>query len=240
MFQHSGGFVEGRGAACVAAGGQKHFSNREHVGDMSRETPDMVEPPTHREDAVARHRAERRLPADDSAISGRSTDAAAGLRAERGGAHAGRHGRRRSTAAAPRRAGGVPRIAGFGRVEAGELGSDRFAEHDRPRLTQGGDDRRVAFGPMVVAQRRAAAGADAGDVDHVLDSDRNAEERTDRPVRRMQGDVAGSRLGQGRVGVELRPTGEARLAGFNRVQQRGGCAEAALALLANGEHGFPK
>ena len=132
-------------------------------------------------DTGARHQAVGRLHGKDTAEGARPNDRPVGLTAERDRNHLRRDGGGRSRRRTAGRALGVVRIAGLAGTEIGELGRYRLADDDCARRSQPGDDGRILTRPATGQGRRAAFRRTVGRVDDVLNSDRNAVQRTDRP-----------------------------------------------------------
>ena len=145
-----------------------------------RDRPHGVETRGQRHDAGGGNAAERRFAADQPAIGCRAKDRAAGLRADRGPAHAGRGGRRRAAARSARRVREIPRIARWRRIEISELRRDGLAEDHRSRSSQSRDQRRIVLRDHLAPPRRAGHGRQAGNVDQVLDADGNSMQRPER------------------------------------------------------------
>ena len=141
--------------------------------------------------------AERRLAGGDAAVGGRADQRAAGLRADRPEAHPHGHGHGRPAA------GAAGRVLQFGSqglrrgrgIEAGELDGDRLAEDDRPGPAQGGHQRGVGRGHVVLPQRRAGPGGQARHVDDVLDAHAGcrAAARGSRPAAASAASCSGGR-----------------------------------------------
>ena len=166
--------------------------------------PGMVEPVRQRHDAVEWHGAVGALQADDSAVGGRAEDRANGLGADRGRDHPGRDGCRR-----PRRrpAGRVlerPGIARGRRIAVGELGCLGLAKDDRAGGPKSRDECGVGRREGVGECSRPGRGGHARDIDDVLDPDRHAVERPERP-RVADVRVAVGSLGQGCRRVQMCP-----------------------------------
>ena len=101
----------------------------------------------------------------------------------------------------------VARVGGLARRETGEFGRDRLAEHDRPGGARQRDAGGVGRGTMARIDRRAVPGRHVGGVDQVLDRDRDAVQRPARGRR-----VAAPRRGERRLGIEILPGADHRLA----------------------------
>ena len=149
------------------------------IADAASDWPDVIEVQRQRGDAVHRQFAEAWFEARDAAISRGANDRAAGLGAERRHAHFRRDRGRAAAGRAARRMFEIPGIACWRGIETGPLGRDRLAQEDRPCLLERRDDRRVAVGNVPCAQGRATLGRPAGDIDDVLDTDRDAVQRAE-------------------------------------------------------------
>ena len=113
--------------------------------------------------------------------------------------------------AATRATGGigqVPRIAGFslekivGFIGHQEFGSVRISEKDGSGGFQSSNERGVALGQILFAQKRASGSGPAGDVDAAFDGERDAVERPDWTTAQSRGLREGG-LDAGFVRVEM-------------------------------------
>ena len=194
----------GRDRQDISALPGQHALQLRHIGHGPGDRPGMVEPVGQRHHAVEWHGAVGPLEPDDPAVGGGAQDRADGLGADRGRDHPGGDRGRRSRRRPARRVSERPGIARGRRVAIGELGRVGLAEDDGARVAQPGDKGRIAGRERVGEGRRTGRGGHARDVDEVLDPDRHAVERPERPpatdVR-----VATGRLVQGRRRIQVRP-----------------------------------
>ena len=146
----------------------------------SRERADVIERRTERHDAVGRHVAGRRLEPDDTARRGGNADGAAGVRADRGEAHARGHGRRpiRRSIRPPTASGSCGWRTGPNAESSLVVPSANSCRLVRPMNTAPASRSRVTISGIgrrraVVAARGTRAVVDhAGLVDEVLDRHR--------------------------------------------------------------------
>src|SRR5581483_1644713 len=133
--------------------------------------------------ARERHDAGPRLQADEPAACGRHAQRAASVRAERQRRHAGGHRDRSSAGRAAGRKARVERVLrgrerlGPGERPHRELRHLRLADDNAARIAQPPHELVVALDGPVRGRGRALACRQAGDVDVVLDRDRNTGER---------------------------------------------------------------
>ncbi len=130
----------------------------------------------------ARDQAVARLEAVDAAIGRGPDHRAVGLGAERQRQHVGRDRRRRARRRAARRVLGVVRVAGLVGPVDGELGGHGLAEDHGARGAQPADHRGVRARPPPGVQHGAVLGRHVVSVDDVLDADRQAVQRPERPA----------------------------------------------------------
>ena len=143
--------------------------------------------------AAAIDPADARLEANAAAETCRTQDRADDLGPERRRDHAAGDRGGGAAARSARRALGVPRIAGAARLGCGELRCHHFSEHHRPGFTQRSDAGRVASGAPAREQRRALLGRHVGGFDNILDAERHAVDRRQRPaVAPARGGIVGS------------------------------------------------
>ncbi len=185
---HPGSQGRGRGGhgllgrAEIARAG-KAIEHEFQINHSPGHRTNVVEVVADRHHAVAAHSRQRRLARGHAAIGRGTHQRSASLRAQRPEAHARRHrhGRPATAAAGRVRWVGVdfrvPRVAARRRIETGKLDGDRLAQDDRPGAAKPRDDRRVLLGQVVLTQRRAGPGRQAGHVDDVLDAHRHAVQR---------------------------------------------------------------
>ncbi len=128
-----------------------------------------------------------RLEAEDAGEAGRRPDGSQTVGAEGESAQPGGNGDGRPPARPARAVPGVPWVAGgaprrrLGEGPGGELGARRLPDDDGSRPAERGDDRGVGSGDNRVAA--GAPGRDfAGDIDGVLDRDRDTEQRLELPA----------------------------------------------------------
>ena len=184
--------------------------------------PDRVEAPRGRDDAVVRHEARRRPQPGDAAEAGRDPDRAGRVGAERPGDEVGGD---RGTAAAARAAAdaiGRPRVAGRAEMRARRQRAERelvrvqLADARRRRPREGArPSRRRAPRRCRGGSRDAAVVRVSGDVDHVLDRDRNAVQRAVRAP--CSASASASSAAHGDEGVERRGGSRSGQVGLHRL-----------------------
>ncbi len=174
------------------------------VGDGPGERPGVVEGRAERQDAVERHVAVVALQPDDPAERRGPQDRPDRLCPDCDRHVTSRDGGRRSRRGAAGRVVEGPRVARAGRVAIGERRRDGLADDDGPRGPEPCDEGRVAVGAGVCERRPASGRRHTGDVDDVLDPDRDAVERPGLAAARAFV-VAETRLGSGGVTVHGRP-----------------------------------
>ncbi len=141
-----------------------------------------------------------RLEPEQAAERTRDPDRAAAVAAHAGGHHAGGHRHRRTSAGAARRARAVPGVAGDAAVvglgvgPGAELGHRGLADHDRAGRPESADHLAVGRHRGAVAAA-AEGGHRAGDVELLLDGDRDAVQRAERATAALRR-VACRRLGE--------------------------------------------
>ena len=175
-----GGLHARRIAAIVPGdGGEEERAVHRRPGDRSG----RVEARRHRHDAPVRDEAGRGAEPRDAAVGGRDPDRAGGVGADAPGNQVCRDRRPVSAARAaadplrrPRVVSGAEMWA-RGEGAVGELMQVQLAEDDRSRLSQPRDDVCVPHRHVVGEDPRGRGRGRAGDVDHVLQRDRNAPER---------------------------------------------------------------
>ncbi len=171
--------------------GRRDIEDDTGISDVERKDRDAIERAAGGHDAVRRERAETGLEAHEI-VEGRGNAAGAGrVRAEREGAEALRHGdggARAGAAGNPRR---IERIAGhrerrpYADQPGRELVEVRLADRDCARGLQALDDRGAA--PGEIGEGRAArARRRAGEIDIVLDREREAPERVSLRIERRE------------------------------------------------------
>ena len=147
---------------------------------------------------VVRRQPRRRPDADDAAERRRNADRAAEVGALRERQHAGRDRDRRAAGRAGRAERRIPRIAGRAeqRVDGvgagGEFRRVGLGQHDGARGLEPAHDLGVLGRHMVLVERRAEGGADAGGQRDVLDADRQAVQRR-RAARRARPPASAAR-----------------------------------------------
>ena len=191
------------------------------VGHVAGQRPDVVERGARNQNARPVDPAEGRFESGDSAIGGRSNNRAAGLRSDRSQAHAQRGGGRRSAARSAGRVLQVPRIAGRRRIDVGEFGGHRLAQHDRAGRSQPGHARRVVGRRRSAGQRHepARVGSPATSKISLIPSGMPAKGRGANPLGAQC--VQAACFGQGALAVDHRPGVHLRLPAIDAAQTFG-------------------
>ena len=182
----------------LRVGPGEHREEQRRILDRSRQRAHVVERPAERERAGAADAAVRRLHAHEPAVRRGNADRAAGVGSDRPHHRAGRDGCRRAAARAARGCGRDPTGCASAVCRRRRRGrASPSCRRDRPGGSQPRDGGGVLDGRGGVRIRaRAVAGRQAGDVEDVLDRDRDPPQRT------APAFVLGSRLAQRALGVD--------------------------------------
>jgi len=82
---------------------------------------------------------------------------------------------------------GLRGFAGRGRLQAGELGGDRLAEHEAAGAAHERHQRGIGLGPMAGVDRRSILGREIRGVENILDADRQPVQRRQPQYRNLGG-----------------------------------------------------
>ena len=167
------------GVGRIVAG--EHVEDQRQVIERTREGADMVERARQHQRAGARDQAVARLDGEHAAERARADDRAVGLRADGERHHAGGDRRGRARGRTAGRVVRVARIARLARMEIGELGRHRLADDDRAGVAQLAHGGGVGVGLAAGQNGRAAFGRIILGVEDILDRDRDAVQRAERP-----------------------------------------------------------
>ena len=148
-----------------------------HIGGGGGEEAHRVQRGRKRHRAFEREQAEAGLEAADAAEGGGTEHGAQGLRAQREGDHAGRHGGRGARGTSSGSVAGQAWIARRGGIEGGEGRGSRLAEQDGAAAAQAADHVRVELALAAFVERRAVLGGEPASLEDVLDAERNAVEQ---------------------------------------------------------------
>ena len=179
----------GGGGRIVRILAGNHLQDGDGVRHRPRHRARDVRAEVQRHHAGAAHEAHRRAQADERLMGGRSANGIAGVAGERDGAEIGRGGGGRSAARAGGDAAGVvrvARVAGEDRVDRldraeRELRHVGLRDHHRARVAQPLHDERVLPGHHALQRQRARRRRHVDGLVVVLDDDRHAVHRADRP-----------------------------------------------------------
>ena len=202
---------------------RQHPQHRPTVLHRMRHHGHAVEAAAGRQHAVGADQSRRWLDADQIARAGRHPTGSCGIGPECEGHLPACHHHSRAGARAAAHVVGIERIAyrAVGRAgtnqAGGELVEIGLSDQDRAGRKQALDHRRGFFGEMLESQARRRGG-EAGDVDVVLDRERDAKQRQGIGVGHPG--VRGVRLGKHDRAIAQQDPRLGPVAGFDTIEQR--------------------